>query len=48
MDDFYPIGFFITFTVFLLLSIFRGEKTSYRGEYRENREAKTCEIWLRK
>ena len=32
MDDFYPIGFFIMFTVFLLLSIFRGEKTSHRDE----------------
>jgi hypothetical protein len=24
------------------------ETNTYRGEYRENREGKTCEIWLRK
>ena len=24
------------------------ETNTYRGEYRENREANTCEIWLRK
>ena len=23
------------------------ESNSYRGEYRENREGKPCEIWLR-
>jgi hypothetical protein len=32
MDDFYPIGFFLMFTSFLLLSIFRGEKTSHKDE----------------
>ncbi len=32
MDDFYPIGFFIIFTTFFLLSIFGGEKTSHKDE----------------